>query len=43
MNDTQFSTLLICLLPGIGASRYWTWIDIHRSPEAVLITPPPAH
>lgn len=40
MKHSSFYTLLLCLLPGVGPSRYWSWIDIHKTPENILLAPP---
>ncbi len=40
MKNTNFYTLLLSLLPGVGPSRYWSWIDIHKTPEKALLAPP---
>ncbi|MGH1439851.1 MAG: DNA-processing protein DprA [Cellvibrionaceae bacterium] len=37
MKHSSFYTLLLSLLPGVGPSRYWSWIDIHKTPESVLL------
>jgi DNA processing protein len=39
MNNADFYTLLLFLLPGVGPSRYWSWIDIHQTPEKTLLAP----
>lgn len=40
MKHSSFYTLLLSLLPGVGPSRYWSWIDIHKTPENVLLASP---
>jgi len=40
MKHSSFYTLLLSLLPGVGPSRYWSWIDIHKTPESVLLAAP---
>ncbi len=40
MKHSSFYTLLLSLLPDTGPSRYWSWIDIHKTPESVLLSPP---
>lgn len=40
MKHTSFYTLLVSLLPGVGPSRYWSWLDIHKTPEAILLADP---
>jgi len=42
MKHSSFYTLLLSLLPGVGPSRYWSWINIHKTPENVLLAPPEA-
>jgi len=32
-------SLLLCSLPGIGASRYWNLIDHYDTPSAIIATP----
>ncbi|MFT6388954.1 MAG: DNA processing protein [Cellvibrionaceae bacterium] len=39
MKHSSFYILLLSLLPGVGPSRYWSWIDIHETPESVLLAP----
>lgn len=39
MKNSAFYTLLLSLLPGVGPSRYWSWIDIYQTPEKVLLAP----
>ncbi len=39
MKNSDFYTLLLSLLPGVGPSRYWSWIDIHQTPEKALLAP----
>jgi len=39
MKHSSFYTLLLSLLPGVGPSRYWSWIDIHKTPERALLAP----
>lgn len=40
MKQSSFYTLLISLLPGVGPSRYWSWLDIHKTPEKILLAAP---
>ena len=37
MKNSDFYTLLLSVLPGVGPSRYWSWIDIHQTPEKALL------
>jgi DNA processing protein len=39
MNDSDLYILLLFLLPGVGPSRYWSWINIHQTPEKTLLAP----
>ena len=39
MKSSGFYTLLLSLLPGVGPSRYWSWIDLHQTSEKVLLAP----
>ncbi len=39
MKSSGFYTLLLSLLPGVGPSRYWSWIDLHQTPEKALLAP----
>ena len=36
------AALLLCLLPGVGASRYWDWVEHFGSAQKVLDAPLPA-
>jgi DNA processing protein len=40
MQNNDFYTLLVSLLPGVGASRYWSWMAVHNSPYAILTADP---
>jgi DNA processing protein len=39
MNDSDLYILLLFLLPGVGPSLYWSWINIHQTPEKALLAP----
>ncbi len=39
MKNSDFYTLLLSLLPGVGPSRYWSWININQTPEKTLLAP----
>ena len=39
-NHTTFYTLLLSLLPGVGPSRYWSFVEKFGSAEKALLAPP---
>jgi DNA processing protein len=39
MKTADFYILLLLLLPGVGPSRYWSWIALHKTAEKSLQAP----